>query len=43
MSENVILKKLLGKTKEKFRIEQPFMCDYGYNIEIGENFYSNHM
>ena len=37
-----ILKKLLGKTKETFRIEQPFMCDYGYNIEIGENFYSNH-
>jgi acetyltransferase-like isoleucine patch superfamily enzyme len=23
-------------------IEQPFVCDYGYNIEIGENFYSNH-
>lgn len=22
-------------------IEQPFYCDYGYNIEIGENFYSN--
>lgn len=20
---------------------QPFYCDYGYNIEIGENFYSN--
>ena len=38
----IILKELLGKTKEKFRIEQPFMCDYGYNIEIGENFYSNH-
>lgn len=37
-----ILKKLLGKTKETFRIEQPFMCDYGYNIEIGENFYANH-
>lgn len=37
-----ILKKLLGKTKENFRVEQPFMCDYGYNIEIGENFYSNH-
>ncbi len=37
-----ILKELLGKTKETFRIEQPFMCDYGYNIEIGENFYSNH-
>ena len=37
-----ILKKLLGKTKKTFRIEQPFVCDYGYNIEIGENFYSNH-
>lgn len=21
--------------------EQPFYCDYGYNIEIGENFYAN--
>ena len=37
-----IIKKLLGKTKGKFFIEQPFFCDYGYNIEIGENFYSNH-
>lgn len=37
-----IIKKILGKTKENFLIEQPFICDYGYNIEIGENFYSNH-
>ncbi len=37
-----ILKKLLGKTKNQFCIEQPFYCDYGYNIEIGENFYANH-
>lgn len=37
-----LLKKILGKTKENFLIEQPFICDYGYNIEIGENFYSNH-
>ena len=37
-----ILKQILGKTKEKFFIEQPFFCDYGYNIEIGEKFYSNH-
>lgn len=36
------LRKILGKTKENFLIEQPFYCDYGYNIEIGENFYSNH-
>lgn len=37
-----ILKKLLGVTQENFLIEQNFWCDYGYNIEIGENFYSNH-
>lgn len=36
-----LLRKLLGKTGKKFLIEQPFYCDYGYNIEIGENFYSN--
>lgn len=36
------MKKILGKTKGEFFVEQPFMCDYGYNIEIGENFYSNH-
>ena len=37
-----ILKKLLGKTKNGFLIMQPFWCDYGYNIEIGENFFANH-
>jgi acetyltransferase-like isoleucine patch superfamily enzyme len=38
----LLLKKILGKTKKDFFIEQPFVCDYGFNIEIGENFYSNH-
>lgn len=37
-----LLKELLGKTKENFHIEPNFFCDYGYNIELGENFYSNH-
>ena len=37
-----ILKQILGKTGERFWIEPDFRCDYGYNIEIGENFYSNH-
>ncbi len=36
------LKELLGKTGETFQIEPNFFCDYGYNIELGENFYSNH-
>ncbi|RGZ00879.1 sugar O-acetyltransferase [Clostridium sp. AM58-1XD] len=33
---------ILGRTGETFHIEQPFFCDYGYNIEIGENFYMNY-
>lgn len=37
-----ILRKLLGKTGERFYIEPPFHCDYGCNIEVGENFYSNY-
>lgn len=37
-----ILKKLLGKTGERFSIEPNFFCDYGYNIELGEDFYMNH-
>lgn len=37
-----LMSKILGKTGKNYWIEQPFQCDYGYNIEIGENFYSNH-
>ena len=37
-----LIKQIIGKTQNKYWIEQPFYCDYGYNIEIGENFYSNH-
>lgn len=37
-----LIRKLFGKTKNAFCITAPFWCDYGYNIEIGENFYTNH-
>lgn len=37
-----LLRKIIGKIGEKFLVEQPFYCDYGYNIEIGENFFSNY-
>lgn len=37
-----VLKKLFGKTSEEFCIIAPFWCDYGYNIEIGKNFFANH-
>jgi acetyltransferase-like isoleucine patch superfamily enzyme len=37
-----IIKKLFGISGKNFWIEPHFFCDYGYNIEIGENFYANH-
>lgn len=40
--QQALIHRLLGRTKESFTITAPFWCDYGYNIEIGENFYSNH-
>ncbi|GAB1462748.1 sugar O-acetyltransferase [Pedobacter sp.] len=36
-----LIKKLFGKTETMFYLEPPFRCDYGYNIEIGNHFYSN--
>ncbi len=36
-----LLKTLLGRVGENYYIEQPFYCDYGYNISVGDNFYSN--
>ena len=36
-----ILKHFLGATGKQLLIEQPFRCDYGYNIRVGENFYAN--
>jgi len=40
-AQRKIIKELFGKTKDVFTITTPFWCDYGYNIEIGENFYTN--
>lgn len=40
--QTALLKKLLGKTNGAFCITAPFWCDYGYNIQLGENFYANH-
>lgn len=37
-----IVKKLFGKTGETVYLELPFHCDYGYNIEVGENFGANY-
>ncbi len=37
-----ILSRLLGKVGDAVCIVAPFWCDYGYNIEVGRNFFANH-
>lgn len=41
-SRQTLMQQILGKTGKQFTILAPFWCDYGYNIEIGENFFANH-
>ena len=41
-NKKIIIKKLFKSTKENFLIQPYFWCDYGYNIEIGRNFFANH-
>ena len=36
-----LMRRILGKTGERFKILSPFWCDYGFNIEVGENFFAN--
>lgn len=37
-----LIREIVGKCGETIWVEQPFHCDYGYNIEVGNNFYSNY-
>lgn len=37
-----LIKTILGKSGKNTYIEPPFRCDYGYNIEVGDNFYANY-
>lgn len=36
-----LARQILGKCGKNVCIEPPFHCDYGVNIEVGENFYAN--
>lgn len=40
-AQQEILRGLLGSCGERFHFNQPFRCDYGCNIHIGENFFAN--
>ncbi|WOO39155.1 sugar O-acetyltransferase [Anaerocolumna sp. AGMB13020] len=37
-----LIKGILGKVGENAHIEAPFHCDYGKNIEVGNNFFVNY-
>lgn len=41
-SQQEILKDLLGSMGKEVIFTPPFWCDYGYNIIVGDYFYSNH-
>ena len=41
-AQKIILQELLGKMGKETIITPPFWCDYGYNITVGDYFYSNH-
>ncbi|MDE6198677.1 MAG: hypothetical protein K2L55_06425 [Muribaculaceae bacterium] len=36
-----LLDSILGDIAGDVLIEQPFYCDYGYNISVGHNFFAN--
>lgn len=40
--QDEIMRGILGKAGNGLHITAPFWCDYGYNIFVGDYFYSNH-
>lgn len=39
---DILIREILGSCEKNVWIEQPFHCDYGENIEVGNNFYANY-
>lgn len=37
-----LIREIIGKYGKSVSFEAPFHCDYGWNIEVGENFYANY-
>lgn len=37
-----LIREILGKSGKETHIEAPFHCDYGKNIEVGDNFFANY-
>ncbi len=41
-SQRKMLEEILGNMGKEVMITPPFWCNYGYNISVGDYFYSNH-
>lgn len=41
-TQRIMLSEILGSVGKEVIITPPFWCDYGYNIKVGDYFYSNH-
>lgn len=39
--QHEIIRRLLGHVGTNFHFNQPFRCDFGFNIHIGDNFFAN--
>ncbi len=37
-----LLQKIIGEIKGEIVVTAPFYCDYGFNISVGNHFYTNH-
>lgn len=42
MRQKELLHQILGEIKGNIVVTAPFYCDYGFNISVGSNFYTNH-
>jgi acetyltransferase-like isoleucine patch superfamily enzyme len=36
-----LIRRILGKSGKNINVHSPFHCDFGYNIEVGEDFFAN--
>lgn len=40
-SQEKLLRQMLGRVGERVHVNQPFRCDYGCNIFVGDDFFAN--
>lgn len=40
--QDVLIREIFGKYGKHLEVKQPLHCDYGKNIEVGENFFANY-